>query len=93
MFEELLWISVVISIITSVIRASNIGFQKFSYILTSFGMLFITYDAFCNGSAQAFVLQVFYLLISLFGVYRWSGNNVNIDESTDENEEVHEKEE
>lgn len=73
MLDTLLWISVIISIITSIIRALNIGFQKETYILSSLAHVPILYDLWYTGSNQAIVLNLFYLLIGLMGVYRWHG--------------------
>ena len=68
----ILWICVAFSIFTTTIRALNIGFQKETYILSSLTYIPLIYDAWLSNSNQNFVLNGFYLLISLLAVYRWS---------------------
>ncbi len=67
------WIGVFISIGTSVIRASNIGYQWHSYILSSMSGVALIYNGYQLGSNQLIFLNTFHLMISLMGVYRWSG--------------------
>jgi len=66
------WIAVIISILTSIVRASNIGYQKYTYILSSLSCLMLIYNAYQLNSMQLMFLQSFHALIGAFGIYRWS---------------------
>lgn len=65
------WIAVSISILTSIVRALNIGFQKYTYILSSLASIMLIYNAYQLNSNQLIFLNTFHGLISLMGVYRW----------------------
>jgi len=71
MFGIILWLSVLISITTAVMRAANIGYQKESYYASTIAAIPMVYDAWMTGSTQAIVLNVFYLAIGVMGVVRW----------------------
>lgn len=69
--EFVLWLSVVISITTSIMRAANIGYQKESYFFSVLASIPMVYDAIYSGSRQSQVLNIFYMIISVFGMIRW----------------------
>jgi uncharacterized membrane protein len=69
--DYLLWGSLIISIITSLVRAANIGFQRETYALTVLSLLPIIYDVSFTGSIQVIMFNVFHLLVAIFGTYRW----------------------
>lgn len=66
------WIATIISISTSLVRAANIGYLWHTYIMSSLSSLLLVYHAYSLGSSQLIVLNSFHLLISLFGIYRWT---------------------
>ena len=72
MLEYILWVVVVASVVTSIIRACNIGFQKETYIISVLTHIPLIYKSYTLGSTQMMVLEMFYLLIAVFGIYRWS---------------------
>ena len=67
-----LWLGTFISIITSIVRALNIGYQKEMYILSSLSCLPLIYNSYQMNSNQLIILNVFYLIIALMGVYKWT---------------------
>jgi hypothetical protein len=68
--ECLLWGSIVISITTSLVRATNIGFQRETYILSAISLIPIIYDIWFTGSNQVILYNILHILIALFGAYR-----------------------
>ena len=73
--DYLLWGSLVISIITSLMRAANIGFQRETYAFAALSLLPIIYDAWFTGSIQLILYNIFHLLVAVFGAYRWWNTN------------------
>jgi hypothetical protein len=71
MLDNLLWASLVISVLTSLARAANIGFQRETYALTIVSLLPIIYDVAQTGSIQVILFNVFHLMVAIFGTYRW----------------------
>ena len=67
------WIGIFISISTSIIRASNIGYLKHTYIFSSIASALLLYNAYNLGSMQLITLNIFHLLIGVMGIYRWTG--------------------
>ena len=74
MLELILWLSVFVSVGTSIIRALNIGYQQQTYILSAIFQVPLIYHAYLNNSNQLIMLNVFYTLISSMGAYRWTFN-------------------
>lgn len=64
------WIAIIISVSTSIVRAIDIGYQWHTYVLSSVSNVLLIYNAYCLGSSQLIVLNIFYMLISFVGIYR-----------------------
>jgi hypothetical protein len=74
LMDILSWSGVAISASTSIIRASNIGYQQYTYIMSALSCLLLMYNAYELKSKQLMILNSFHLIINLIGIYRWKKN-------------------
>lgn len=68
MENNLEWLATLVSIFCSVFRALNLGYQGWLYLI-SIGT-YVTFIVYANKRSQV-VLNVFYIITSLVGAYRW----------------------
>jgi hypothetical protein len=67
--ESIQWLAVFISIICSTFRALNLGHQATTYLVGS--MVQIIFIIYINDPRQR-ILNLFYLITSLLGAWRWT---------------------
>lgn len=68
MENQIEWFATVVSILCSVFRALNLGYQGWVYLI-SIGT-YITFIVFATKRSQV-VLNAFYIVTALVGAYRW----------------------
>ena len=66
------WVGMILSIGTSITRAMNIGYQKYSYIASAISCVLLAYNGYVLGSTQMILLYIFHTMINLVGIYRWT---------------------
>jgi len=71
------WVAIIISVSTSIVRAIDIGYQWHTYVLSSICNVLLIYNAYCLGSNQLIVLNIFYMLVSFVGIYRRHNEKIN----------------
>lgn len=66
------WLASIIAVISSTFRAFNLGYQKESYIISIFAYIIFIYYA---EKQSQMMMNIFYILTSIVGVWRWSKEN------------------
>ncbi len=70
--ESIQWLAVFVSIICSTFRALNLGHQATTYLVGS--MVHVIFIIYTNDPRQQ-ILNIFYLITSFIGVWRWTYNS------------------
>ena len=68
--DGILWFCTIVSILSTFLKASNIGYTCELYAISAICYLAFMYQAIVLGNFQQIILQLFYALIAFFGVYR-----------------------
>ncbi len=67
-----MWAVVFVSVVNSLVKALNIGYQQETYVLSSLIYLPLIYNGYIMGSNPSVVLNGVYFLTALLGIYRHS---------------------
>lgn len=72
-----MWVATVAIVISSTLRALRIGHVRDTYYMAILCYIYFGVDAWQRGEEQQVILNIFYVIVSLLGIYRWQNDDIS----------------